>query len=41
MEKSYKAYLTLVLTKGINTVAYKNVSEFRVTYSHEISKHLL
>ena len=41
MEKAYKIYLTLVLTEGFNTMTYKNVSVFTVTYSHETSKHLL
>ena len=41
MEKAYKIYLTLVLTEGFNTMTYKNVCVFTVTYSHETSKHLL
>ena len=41
MEKAYEIYLTLVLTEGFNTMTYKNVSVFTVTYSHETSKHLL
>ena len=41
MEKSYKAYVTLVLTKRFNIIVNKNVSlYFTITYRYEMSRYL-
>lgn len=41
MEKTYKAFVALVLNEGFNILVYKNAFVyFKVTYSHETSKYL-
>lgn len=41
MEKTYKAFVALVLDEGFNILVYKNAFVyFKVTYSHETSKYL-
>ena len=42
MEKTYKAYVALVLTEGFNLMLHKNGSvNFMVFYSHKTSMYLL